>query len=899
MKIRKLIALFILFSILCSAGFVTHAEQLTSSEGPVDYQLSFEEALAEINAQHEAITKPVFDQEAFKAKYAPDREPRDFILEIPEGPKTAGYLSVEQMKRDAYVLMYNLRKYYSLYDYYGGDEKFDAVLTEIEDAVTSAGEMDAQAFCTLLLEHLSFINDRHFYIGERWPAPYRTYTAFYREVAFGKIDGKYVNLETGKEVKRVDGFPVLDQLFRLSLSDDCQLVYYPVVQVSIPFLEREEKRSEGIVTEPADTLHVVYSDDSTQALAGFVDYRAPFSSPVEADVHETQGVPVLLHTKFDKAKQTKLMMDFLDAYRLSPSMVVDLRMHGGGRGWDVLAWFDSYTGHVTSGNRCSVYFAALKTLLYQKDKYGGLSSSEINMLEKRLQAIDSSHVLLDAVPDEFMDNPDRMLIVLTSKGTASAAEWFVDYGHNVENVLFVGDATAGIFENGKTYSSVPLTYSHIPIAMGTMVSIFPDEEYYQEGRGFLPDIWVPGTEAEELICGFLQKLQSAQNATANEESTPTPQKFAALDPDARYANDYLFLWKTLETDYPFLPYLKDKGVDVDEIRERYARRVNGIEDDAALIDCIKDLFAELNNTAHLAVILPWQYPILYSVYVLNPDAASHPYFEPWREALMDPGLSPLYAPPEVTTFSEYQADEIGYYREVTVEYYEDCKTLRLAIPTFAQMTVERDKDLIHDTILSYPDAENLVFDITGNSGGDDTYWIKNIVGRFGESYGMKWREFYRDTPLNESIIESMRQKSHGISELKDAPEWASSMGLDRYYSGRMTIGAGGAKAIRSTARRWVIVDENVYSSSEKFVIFCKQTGWATVVGRHTGGDGLGYSPVLVMLPDSGILIRFSNTAGETPDGALSVDGTEPDILLETEPLCEALLQLIRSQNAAN
>lgn len=896
MKVRKLIALLILLSFLCSACSGTQPEHLSSTEGAVDYQLSFEEVLAEINADHKAVIKPDFDLETFKEKYARDKEPRDFILEVPEGPKTAGYLSVGQMERDAYMLIYNLRKYYSYYDYYGGDEKFDAVLTQIEDAISSAGEMDAQAFCTLLLEHMSFINDRHFYIGERWPAPYRTYTAFYREVAFGKIDGKYVNLENGKEVKSVDGFPKLDALFRLSLSDDYRLVYYPVVQVSIPFLEREEKRSKDIETEPADALHIVYSDDSTQALDGFVDYRTPFPYSTEADVHETQGIPVLRHTKFDNSKQKKLMLDFLDQYRSYPSMVVDLRLHSGGRGWNVLEWFDSYTGRVTSGNRCIVNFRTLKSL-YEKDKYGSLSSSEINMLEKRVQAIDSNHVLMDAVADEYMDNPDRLLIVLTSKGTASAAEYFVDYGHNVENVLFVGDATAGIFENAMTYSSIPLTYSHISISMGTMVSIFPDEEYYQEGRGFLPDIWVPGTEAEELICGFLQKQQSAQNATATE--APTHRETAALDPDARYANDYLFLWKTLETDYPFLPYLKDKGIDVDEIRERYARRVNGIEDDEAMIECIQDLFKELRNTAHLAVILPWQYPILYSIYVLNPDVASHPYFEPWRQTLMDPGLSHLYAPPEETSFSEYQDNEISYYPEVTVAYYEDCKTLRLAIPTFAQMTVKRDRDLIHDTILDYPEAENIVFDITGNSGGDDTYWTQNIVGRFGESYGIQWREFYRDTPLNESIIDSLRQKSHAVSELKDAPEWASAMGLDRYYSGRMTIGAGGAKAIRSPAKRWVVVDENVYSSSEKFVLFCKQTGWATVVGRHTGGDGLGSSPVLVMLPDSGILIRFSNTAGETPDGALSVDGTEPDILLETEPLSEALLELLRRNNATN
>jgi hypothetical protein len=43
--------------------------------------------------------------------------------------------------------------------------------------------------------------------------------------------------------------------------------------------------------------------------------------------------------------------------------------------------------------------------------------------------------------------------------------------------------------------------------------------------------------------------------------------FAALNRDARYTNGYRFLWETLETDCPFLPYLKEKGVDVDGILE--------------------------------------------------------------------------------------------------------------------------------------------------------------------------------------------------------------------------------------------------------------------------------------------------------------------------------------------
>ena len=118
--------------------------------------------------------------------------------------------------------------------------------------------MEPKEFGKFLLPYLSFINDKHFTVDRRNPSPYLI-TAFYREVAFGKIGGKYVNLETGKEVKRVEGFPKLDSLFRLSLSDDYQLVYYPVAQISVPFLELTQKLVDGILTESADTLKCMTS----------------------------------------------------------------------------------------------------------------------------------------------------------------------------------------------------------------------------------------------------------------------------------------------------------------------------------------------------------------------------------------------------------------------------------------------------------------------------------------------------------------------------------------------------------------------------------------------------------------------------------------------------------------
>ena len=78
-------------------------------------------------------------------------------------------------------------------------------------------------------------------------------------------------------------------------------------------------------------MTIVYSDGSMQELTGFKDYRNVFpDSSVEAGIGETQGIPVLRTTRFDSSAQKNLMMRFLEEYCSSPSMLVDLRINGGG-----------------------------------------------------------------------------------------------------------------------------------------------------------------------------------------------------------------------------------------------------------------------------------------------------------------------------------------------------------------------------------------------------------------------------------------------------------------------------------------------------------------------------------------------------------------------------------------
>lgn len=47
---------------------------------------------------------------------------------------------------------------------------------------------------------------------------------------------------------------------------------------------------------------------------------------------------------------------------------------------------------------------------------------------------------------------------------------------------------------------------------------------------------------------------------------------------------------------------------------------------------------------------------------------------------------------------------------------------------------------------------------------------------------------------------------------------------------------------------WVLVDEYCYSATDALVWFCKETGFATVVGTKTGGNGKGAQPYMMALP---------------------------------------------------
>lgn len=365
-----------------------------------------------------------------------------------------------------------------------------------------------------------------------------------------------------------------------------------------------------------------------------------------------------------------------------------------------------------------------------------------------------------------------------------------------------------------------------------------------------------------------------------------------------YKADFDLLWEELTNSYPYLPYLREQGVDVESIHDSYAAELSSMDNGGKFAGMLQRMFSELNNFAHLGLVSPEMYQDYYYIYVLNDDIMPAELSSRYVEVLQDPGLSARYTTQDIGEADDTAGSNFGF-PDVAVHYYLDCRALYLQIPSFAQEIVQRDSSLIEDVMLKYPEAEHIIFDITGNSGGSDYYWMENLVAPFGGSYSYSYRNFFRLSDIYEDYYPDL--EALPVSELDDAPEWTELMELDHYYVTSMVLPDddkdSGVVPVSKNLKRWVLISPQVYSASEKFASFCKATGWATLVGTTTSGDGLGTTPVLILLPESGLLVRFSYFVGENPDGSINaVRGTRPDeVCIKGALPLNRCLELIREE----
>ena len=350
--------------------------------------------------------------------------------------------------------------------------------------------------------------------------------------------------------------------------------------------------------------------------------------------------------------------------------------------------------------------------------------------------------------------------------------------------------------------------------------------------------------------------------------------------------DYDQLWEILEENYPFLPVLKEHGVDWEQLRADYREKLISQKPDAVgLAALIRQMFGQMENLAHLQFVTTETL----AVYASS-DPAEYPGNTPWYELTQAPQTQAIYA----LLVAGEEAVELEY-PEVETAYYADCKTAYFHFRTLNYYVTERDSTVVADYLATLPEVEHVIIDITGNSGGNSDYVVNNIIAPLGGGENWTRNVYLRDTPLTERFFfENESFDVQPVSALTEpVPESVTALGMEYFYA------RGGEMPSPEPVSydRWLLIDNRVYSSSEYLAAYCKSTGWATLVGTTTRGDGVACtSPVMAALPNTGLLVRFTCVAGVNTDGTLNAEtGTKPDYPCKPGELpLSKCLELIRN-----
>lgn len=366
--------------------------------------------------------------------------------------------------------------------------------------------------------------------------------------------------------------------------------------------------------------------------------------------------------------------------------------------------------------------------------------------------------------------------------------------------------------------------------------------------------------------------------------------------------DFDFLYNQLIENYPYIDMLaRTQSINFDEIYQDYRTKLLNSTTDFQFFAILQMFTEKLDNTGHLSLVSPIEISWYQGAYK-NVDNMTKE--EAIRARLLDSAynaakVSKSYESMSERFFKVFNEVQTFYknkraqsetnvekdttekkqiYQNVEKSILQDNEIAYIKINSFSNEYYNNDKKILFDFYESVANYENIIIDITHNGGGAMSYFDNLIVApNISSPLSMDAYELTKEGKINKKYLGLSQYRP--IEELPKLPDLNNTdiKNLSCFKHLQYIIEPLYAKKILN-GKIWLLVGNNVYSSSEYAALFSKATGFATLVGSVTAGDGIGEDPLPITLPNSNLLVLYSSVYGITGSGVCSAEkGTEPDI----------------------
>lgn len=359
--------------------------------------------------------------------------------------------------------------------------------------------------------------------------------------------------------------------------------------------------------------------------------------------------------------------------------------------------------------------------------------------------------------------------------------------------------------------------------------------------------------------------------------------------------DYMLMM--LKHNYPFYDTQTTMFTStVNAARDRIARGQVTIDTFREEVDAILACFVV---RAHLGAVSPSAYRQQKAAF--GDSEAEHVEYALWNS---------LFDSPRVREYYEGRASDAptAQAHHVTAEHLRAGQVALAVLPTFEASRVAPDSQSLlpfYRDVKNYP---HLILDLRGNGGGTTEYWMRNILGPLQRAQLQYDTAFLmKDGMINRyfTAADTLAYTTREWIESSDprAQDILRRYGAQADLAGRFSwivqsryrIPPSAEEYVGFKGKLYVLCDGGNASAAEAFIAMCKMTGFATLIGTTTGGDGLGSGdPMYIALPNTGLLVRYTATYALNPDGTCNqVRGTVPDVEIgEGEDALAVCLEVI-------